>query len=376
MVGRRQVCETTGTKNKRLARKILDLKRTEIAEGRYVTLIKTNVPTLKDYSEEYLKGRTDLSPSTSERYGFSKDNLAKFFGAALLSGITESAIEGYKQAQLKAGLKAAGVNRNLSFLRLVLKKAKKERFIAQNPLESDDLFMNEIKERLQAKPFTLEEEKKLLAEAQGYMRPLIMLLVDTGLRVGKEALPLKWDAVDLDSDNPVVRVQASKTKAGIRIIPLTGRLRTELLRWRKLTGSTSEFVFFYPNDPKKHLLQVPKSWNRALKDAKVERRRIYDLRSTFATRLNAAGVPQVFVEQLMGHAGGLAQTYAKANEEYSRAAIDKLETLVTSERIGEADKSPKGSRETDSADLAPETKRKPKSTAAVIQFPGNKLQSA
>src|SRR6202044_1691715 len=100
--------------------------------------------------------------------------------------------------------------------------------------------------RLQAKPFTLEEEKKLLEVAQGYMRPLIMLLVDTGLRVGKEALPLKWDALDLDGDKPVVRVRASKTKAGIRIIPLTGRLRTELLRWRTVTGSTSEFVFFYP----------------------------------------------------------------------------------------------------------------------------------
>jgi integrase len=328
MVGGRQVCESTGTTNKRLARKILDLKRAEIAEGRYVTLIKSNVPMLKDYCEEYLKGRTDLSHSTRERYGFSKNNLSKFFGATLLSGITEDRIEAYKQAQLKAELRAAGINRNLSFLRLVLKKAKKERFIAQNPLEGDDLFMNEKVERLQAKPFTLEEETKLLAVAQGYLRPLIMLLVDTGLRVGKEALPLRWDALELDGDNPVVRVRASKTKAGIRIVPLTGRLKAELLRWRRLTGSTSEFVFFYPNDPTKHLLQVPKSWNRALKDGGVERRRIYDLRSTFATRLNAAGVPQVFIDQLMGHAGGLAQTYAKASDEFRRAAIDKLEAFI------------------------------------------------
>jgi hypothetical protein len=36
----------------------------------------------------------------------------------------------------------------------------------------------------------------------------------------------------------------------------------------------------------------------------------------------------VFIDQLMGHAGGLAQTYAKASEEDRRAAIDKLEAFI------------------------------------------------
>jgi integrase len=328
--GEGQKCETTGTTNKRLAKKVLDMQQAAIAEGRHVTLIKSQVPTLEEYCEQYLKSRTDLTANTRKRYGQSKKNLMKFFGSSLLSGITETRIEAYKRAQLQAKLRAAGINRNLSFLRLILKKARRERYIAQNPLDGPDLFMNERKDRLQAKPFSLEEEQKLLSVAKGYLRPLIMLLADTGLRVGKEALPLRWDAIDLESENAIVRVRASKTSAGIRIIPLTGRLNAELLRWKELTDSFSEFVFFYPKNPKKHLLQVPKSWARALKDAGVERRRIYDLRSTFATRLNAAGVPQVFIDQLMGHAGGLAQTYAKASEEYRRAAIDKLEAFIQS----------------------------------------------
>jgi hypothetical protein len=37
----------------------------------------------------------------------------------------------------------------------------------------------------------------------------------------------------------------------------------------------------------------------------------------------------VFVDQLMGHAGGLAQTYAKVDE-FRRAAIDKLEVFIAS----------------------------------------------
>jgi hypothetical protein len=66
-----------------------------------------------------------------------------------------------------------------------------------------------------------------------------------------------------------------------------------------------------------------------LKEAGVEYRRIYDTRATFSSRMNAAGVPQVFVDQLMGHSGGLAQTYSKVDE-FRRQAIGKLEAFVCS----------------------------------------------
>jgi integrase len=324
----RQKCESTHTSNKRLAHKILDIRRAEIAEGRHVNLVKSHAPGLKEFSSDYIESRTDLQPNTRKRYKCSSKNLEKFFEAAPLWAITEARVEDFKRARLAEGSRAAGINRDLSLLRLLLRHAKRQRYIAVNPLDSPDLLLNERRERLQARPFTLEEEKRLLAAANGYLKPLILLLVDTGLRVGKEALPLHW--TDLDLQNGHVYVRASKTQAGIRCLPMTARLKAELIRWKRLTGKQSEFVFPYPLDQSKHLLQVPKTWKRALKDAKVEPRRIYDLRSTFATRLNAAGVPQVFIDQLMGHSGGLAQTYAKASEEFRRAAIDKLEAFILS----------------------------------------------
>jgi hypothetical protein len=36
----------------------------------------------------------------------------------------------------------------------------------------------------------------------------------------------------------------------------------------------------------------------------------------------------------MGHAGGLAQTYAKASDEFRRAAIDKLEAFIAEKDKG------------------------------------------
>jgi integrase len=79
------------------------------------------------------------------------------------------------------------------------------------------------------------------------------------------------------------------------------------------------------------LLQVPKTWARALKDAKVAKRRLYDCRSTFCSRMYQAGIQQVLVELLMGHAGsGLVHAYAKADDDFKRGAAAKLEAFIAS----------------------------------------------
>ena len=130
----------------------------------------------------------------------------------------------------------------------------------------------------------------------------------------------------------MITVEASKTHAGLRTVPMTTRLKTELLRWKELTGpKNSEFVFFYPRNPAKHLRQVPKTWKRTLKDANVAKRRLYDCRSTFCSRMYAAGIQPVLIELLMGHAGsGLVHAYAKADDEFKRDAAAKLEAFIIS----------------------------------------------
>jgi integrase len=328
IVDGRQHCESTGTSNKRLAQKILDIRRAEIAEGRFSSLLKSHPPMLKDYFSKYLDDRMDLHPNTRTRYLVSRRALESVFGGMRLPDITGARIEEYKTNRRKGGTGPAGVNRDLSLLRQVLQHAKKERYVAQNPLGDREHFLDERKERLQAKPFTVEEEQRLLAVATGYLRPLLMLLLDTGLRPNAEALPLKWS--DVDFEREMITVIASKTPAGLRTVPMTTRLKAELLSWRKLTGN-SEFVFFHPRNPAKHLLHVPKTWARALKDAKVAKRRLYDCRSTFCSRMYAAGIQPVLIELLMGHAGsGLIHTYAKADDDFKRNAAAKLEAFITS----------------------------------------------
>lgn len=119
---------------------------------------------------------------------------------------------------------------------------------------------------------------------------------------------------------------------------MTTRLKARLLRWKKLTGpKNSEWVFFYPRNPAKHLLHVPKAWARSLKDANVAKRRLYDCRSTFCSRMYAAGIQPIIVEVFMGHSGsGLVHTYAKADDDFKRDAAAKLEAFITSKTPAES----------------------------------------
>ena len=61
---------------------------------------------------------------------------------------------------------------------------------------------------------------------------------------------------------------------------------------------------------------------------------IYNLRHTYASRLSAAGVSDLFVAQMIGHSSpSILQKYSKAIDEYRRDAVRKLEDLRTSYEI-------------------------------------------
>jgi hypothetical protein len=98
-----QCCKSTGTTNKRLARKILDMRRAEIVEGRHVNLVKSRAPSLKDFCPQYIESRAELQANTRKRYTCSAKNLERFFESAPLSTIAQTyskASEEYRRAAI------------------------------------------------------------------------------------------------------------------------------------------------------------------------------------------------------------------------------------------------------------------------------------
>jgi integrase len=164
-----------------------------------------------------------------------------------------------------------------------------------------------------------------LAGAPPFIRALVVLILETGMRSHREALALKWEAIDFVNES--IRVRESKTRAGVRSVPLSARCKAELLRWREVVGPEfSPFAFPNMRNPAKPANDIRHAWAKTLKDAELDYFWIYNLRHTFASRLSAAGVSDLFVAQMIGHSSpSILQTYAKAIDEYRRDAVRKLE---------------------------------------------------
>jgi integrase len=133
----------------------------------------------------------------------------------------------------------------------MMRKAKKLRYITQNPCE--DVWLQEAHERREAKPFSVEEEERLLSACEPLLKIFIIVLIETGLRPKKEVLPLEWADVELDGPNPSIHVRKSKPRAGVRHVLLTDFCTNALRRWKKFLGPDfSPYVFPAPRDPKRH----------------------------------------------------------------------------------------------------------------------------
>jgi integrase len=323
--GGRQYRESTGATNKKVAEKVLDVRKAQILEERW-NLPRSRSPRLADATEDFLK--SVQYPKTRSRYRSSINNILRHFGERIrLSEITPESIFRFQQKRLEEGAGKATVNRDVATISSLMSRARKMRLISHNPC-SDVGRLNERRERRQARPLSYDEEAEVKRFSPAWLSVLITLLVETGLRVRKEALPLRWQDVLLDSDPACIHVRDSKSAAGLRTVWLTNHCRDELLKWRSLAGPEfSPYVFPSSRIPKAHTTDYQKAWRTAATEAGIKNTRIYDLRSTFASRANGCKASGLTVAHLLGHASTqILPTYVKPLDENTRIVIEALDS--------------------------------------------------
>jgi integrase len=219
----------------------------------------------------------------------------------------------------------AGVNRDLALPRAAFNFAVERRLLAHSPFDGVKLF-NEAKHRKPPRTVSFEEEHRILECCDVRLHTIVITLLETGMRVGIEALRLKWS--DVDFAESIITVVQSKTAAGLRTLPMTPLVRSELLKWLAATNGISEYVFFNPQRPSTYIRSVKTAWHNALKLAGLPRFPIYQCRHTHATRLAAAGVSDTIIDQLLGHSRrDVLRFYTARVPEYLRDAIVRLDQL-------------------------------------------------
>ena len=250
--------------------------------------------------------------------------------------------------KLLGGLTPAGkprtamyVNRVMSTCRLMLKVARLRNLMTHTPFTADPSvrLVDKRHEKNRDRVVSYEEEVALLAACTAdkmrlHLRLAVVMAVETGMRQREILKTQRWPTKDLDGyDMPhvdwilgAIHVSAHYSKTGrARIVPMSARVKEEIRRWESLLPPRDSALF--------HVETIDTGWRGARRDAKVKGVRFHDLKHTFVTRAELAGVPGDLISLMADH-GDQKAVESKAMEEMTRRTYlnfnDDLQKLVVS----------------------------------------------
>ena len=166
------------------------------------------------------------------------------------------------------------------------------------------------------------EQQKIEFNAPDYLRSVIRIATETGLRIYKELTPMKKEQLDLE--NGTVWIPDSKTPNGVAEVPLTD-IAAEAFRSLLAISGPGPYVFPSDENADDYQKTFKTVWHATLRRAEVGYFRIYYLRSTYATRLSAGGVADEWVTQLLRQGDAkVFKKYSQMKLQMKREALTKL----------------------------------------------------
>jgi integrase len=342
--------ESTGTSDRQEAERFLRDRLDARDEGRLCTVLNSKQLTFGQWADWFLERRSK-PPFRSSGNHQQNLNALKFlrpvFGDATLSDMTAEAVEDYLAERLRSGrrihtkrgleirgtLKPATVHQEFRILTHMLNVAVKQKRLSDNPCRAVEFPVSVAKSTRKPHYMTASEQAKIEIAAPEFLRNIVVILSEMGLRYKKELLPMKKEQIDLE--NATVYIADSKTVNGIGDMPMTAAARDAFQRQMEETPG-SEYLFPSPKSTgsKPYITNVRKGWAATLKKAGVPYFALYELRHTFATRLSAGGVADHMVTQMLRQSDAeVFKLYSQAKLGMMREALGKLDRMAN-ERSG------------------------------------------
>lgn len=198
--------------------------------------------------------------------------------------------------------------------------------------------------------------KKLLTALEGHrLRLLVLLAVNTGLRIG-ELLALTYEdikdelvyvsrqlseAPQADGSAETFYIDTPKTATSIRAVPLSKVIIEEIEfheAWQRREmmekGYRTEYLFTTSKGTWYRRRNIKKSLDRLYDRTGLPRHKFHSFRHTFGTNLSRAGIPIEETAQLMGHAdiSTTAKYYINVNADRKREAVEKIVSFSMSDK--------------------------------------------
>ncbi len=271
-----------------------------------------------------------ISPKTIDAYIYPlKNHLIPAFGETNIEDITQDMFQKYIDERTGS---PKTIRDDYVVMNLIMKYAKKNKLIKENPIENTEL---PEKRKPEISYLTEERQEVWLDYMEQDGRQWVLLfatLLQTGMRP-EEGCGLKWQCVDFDNEviivenaykektiydenfKPVDHIHEDgelKTLESYRKIPMRPRIKKILkdmkdkrieelaISHRKL--KKDDYVFLNiegrPYVPERLSNKMP----TFRKKYDLEHCTVYGLRHSFATLCSEKGVPDVVLKELMGHA--------------------------------------------------------------------------
>lgn len=337
------------------AQRIRSIDAGECLKGSYV---KNEAITLNAYFKEWEKSREGfVRDSTKYADAVRWARIDKLIGTKKIRELEPRMMRKLQQDLLATGLSSSSVNDTMTLLRSVLKSAKIDKIIPDNPcyglraVKRIEPRATDTNHRALTKDEQIQAFKFL---KNSWYYELLVFLLYSGCRVG-EAAALTWDDIDyaervIHITKTATRISGTKTvigdpktDSGKRDIPLTNAMADILQKQRMKRLSMTVINPKYSNlifcgvrgDLVKHG-NVTMSIHHMLKQGEkdtgvhIDDFSCHALRATFATRCIEQGMEAQVLKKILGHSK-IAITldlYAHVLMNTRQDAMDKISIVI------------------------------------------------
>ena len=313
--------ETSESTKKMVAKKFLDRREGEIAQGKIPGILFDKV-TFEELAKEFLRDYKINQKKSLPKAERSVHHLEKIFSGLSVTAITTPKINAFIENRMqsvcmecrqtfpyrnecpycgcenvKKGAKNATINRELAALKRMMNLGAQ-----QTPPKVDRvpkikmLKENNVREGF----FEHDEFLAVRKHLPSHLKPVVTLGYKSGWRLD-EILSLPWSQVD--RHNGCAHLEAADTKNGeARTIYFDDELSElfgELWLNKKTARCICKYVFVNAKKTDR-MYRFDKSWNSACKKAGVQRL-FHDFRRTAVRNMVRAGVPEGVAMKITGH---------------------------------------------------------------------------
>ena len=320
-------------------------RRVQKRERRFFDMLPESKMTFGQLAEWFLALKGVKKLKTYGRVRGCIGNFNNVFGDQIVGEIKPVDLEDYQHGREEQGKSPATIDMELTIVKTMITKAFDNDRVGGRSLRPFRKIKRKLKKGSNARDRTVTLKEYLLLttgkhtvkykirsktreeekpNAPAHLKPILTVAFHTGMRRG-EILGLKWSHID--KDKGFIRLPAGITKEGkAKSIPLNKYAREALERLPRALHH--DHVFLYQGQPIKRL---PKSFSSACENAGIPYGRkvengvtFHDLRATFDTNLDRAGVSESCRKVILGHTlAGMDRHYLRLSEDDLREAIDK-----------------------------------------------------